>query len=198
MSTRTRRPQHVRIDAHWRPMPKTLRLKFSLGYNISMRSRTVSRFAGHKLSGRLFAFVLSLAQVYPAFATCLCLEVAPTLQATVAAENFPACHIDPGEENPQESAEEMDSESCTTQTRQVAGLSSQTCCGSIAIWASEVRASISRNVETRSSLDAMYIAFAEDTGRHLVRSARSAPLSEAGVFHCEAPPLYLSNASLLI
>lgn len=178
--------------------PRTLRLSSTLGYNISMRRKKVYRFTGYRLSGCLFAFVLSLAQVYPAFAACICLpEAEPTFEVAVPADDLPACHTDPGEANPQESAEEMDPESCTTVTHQVAGFSSETCCFSLAIYASEIRASI-RYVETRSSLDAAPVVSVEDRGQRVTRSAGYLRPPEVGEFNRERPPLYLSNASLLI
>lgn len=190
-------------QAENRPILSTLAKAFAphfiLGYNISMRSKAASILAGHRLSGCLFALVLGLGQVYPAFASCICLdEGASAPEVLVVTGDMPSCHADPAESLPRETAEETDTKGCTSESHRTAGVSSEACCVSIVLWASEVQAAVSRNVETSSSLDAMYIVSAEDAGRRFVRSTGNSRLSEVGALNRERPPLYLVNASLLI
>ena len=163
-----------------------------------MRRNSAASFTGYRLRAGLFAFVLSLAQVYPAFATCICLPKQGQKPEIVAAESVPACHTNVDAAIPQQTAEAMDSKSCTPETHQAAGLSSETCCVSVAVWTSGLSASLSRSVETRSSHDAVQVAYLGDGAKRVSPGVGNIRPPEVGEFNYEVPPLYLSNASLLI
>jgi len=163
-----------------------------------MRSQTASRLVGHRLSGCLCAFVLSLAQVYPAFATCICLPDAAARPEAIVAEVVPACHADQSAVAPQLTAEAMYSKSCTPESHRAAGLSSETCCVSLALSFLGLSASLSRSVETRSSHDAAHVAYLGDSAKRVSPGVGNTRPPEVGEFNYKVPPRYLSNVSLLI
>lgn len=151
-------------------------------YTIAMSRKLGLKVAGCKPIGWVFAFVLSVTQVYPAFGACLCLdEGREIVEILTPCEEAHSCHSAAARPA---TPEEMDS-------------SSSDCCRADSGWTPPLPASISRLVEIRPAFDAMAWSCSGDTGTPIPRMEGLTRGPEPGIPSFRAT-LYLFNASLLI
>ena len=169
-------------------------------YTVDMSGNARSRIASRKPIGWVFAFVLSVTQVYPAFGACLCLHgPQETVEVSAPAEVAPSCRL--AARQPA-AREEMDcgSGNCAQEAGggSSAGISRDECCGAGSAWTSPLPASLSRTVEVRPVFEAMPWSGSEDAGTLFPRFDRLNRGTEPGIHAGFSTTIYLLNASLLI
>lgn len=173
----------------------------SLGYTVDMGIRTGFNIASRKRMGWVFALVLCLTQVYPAFGACLCLhEAQEVVETSAATEVVPSCHSTAAAPV---AREEMDSGSghCADEADgadSTTGVSRDQCCGADSGWTSPLPAFVSRTIEVRPVFDAMPSTCSEYPATLFPRFDRLARGSEPGAHAGHGTALYLLNTSLLI
>ena len=159
------------------------------------------RIASRKPIGWVFAFVLSVTQVYPAFGACLCLhDPLETVEVSAPAEIAPSCHSAAAAPATREETDSGGSR-CTKEADgggSTAGISRDECCGAGGGWTSPLPASLSRTVEVRPVFDAMPWSGSEDAGTLFPRFDRLTRGTEPGIHAGFSTTIYLLNASLLI
>lgn len=168
-------------------------------YTIGMRSKTGFRIAGCKPIGLVFALVLFVMQVYPAFGACLCpYEAQEAVEISASSEAAPSCRS-----AAPATREEMDSgtDRCSREVDSGGSnsrISRDECCGVEGGWTPPLSASLSRTVEVRPAFDAMSWIYSEDAGALFPRFDRLARGTNAGFHGGPSTTIYLLNASLLI
>ena len=173
----------------------------SVRYTIRMSSKAGFRITSYKPIGWVFAFVLSVTQVYPAFGVCICLrEARETIEVSISSDDPPSCRSAAAWPALRE---EMDSGSGQCSKKVDRGdsntrISRDDCCGIDSGWIPPLQASLSRTVEVRPVFDAMTWTCSENAGTQIPRPDRLALGGHSGIHAGIGTTLYLLNASLLI
>ena len=173
----------------------------SVRYTISMSSKAGFRITSYKPIGWVFAFVLSVTQVYPAFGVCICLrEARETIEVSISSDDPPSCRSAAAWPA---TREETDSGSgrCSKETDpgdSNTRISRDDCCGVDGGWTPPLPASLSRTVEIRPEFDAMPWIRTEETCTLVRRIEGLTRDSGPGIHTGSGTTLYLINASLLI
>ena len=113
-------------------------------YTVIMSGKTAFRIAGCKPIGWVFAFVLGITQMYPAFGACICLrEAQETAEVSISSEDTSSCRL--AARQPV-TREEMDCGSghCSQDAGRTCApprISRDNCCGAGGAWTSPVPAS---------------------------------------------------------
>lgn len=160
------------------------------------------KLTGYRLPVWTFAFILSLAQVYPAFGACLCVYVTPEPAelSAPAEEGALTCHAAPDQADARVEVA-TDTANCFGDAN-LAGteqqISCDECCVTLISWTPPAFASVSRAVEIRTDFDANSWGHAEDPGVRFLRSESLSPPLELDTLTRIHAALYLINASLLI
>lgn len=169
---------------------------------MDMSRKGLLKLTGYRLPVWTFAFILSLAQVYPAFGACLCVHVTPEsaeLSAT-AEEGALTCHTAPDQADARVEVA-TDTATCSSDADPAGTgprISRDECCVALISWTPPAFASVSRAVEIRTGFDANSWGHAEDPGVLFLRFESLSPPLELDTLTRIHPPLYLINASLLI
>lgn len=170
-------------------------------YTVIMSGKTAFRIAGCKPIGWVFAFVLGVTQMYPAFGACICLrEAQETAEVSISSEDTSSCRL--AARQPV-TREEMDCGSghCSQDAGRTCApprISRDNCCGADSGWTPPLPASVSRTVEVRPVFDAMPWTRSEEAGKLSPRFDRLAWGTDAGIHVGFGAAIYLLNASLLI
>ena len=159
------------------------------------------KLTSHRLPVWTLPFILSLAQVYPAFGACLCAHETPEpAELSADAGTTPACHAAPDQADAR--VEVAPDSTCSSGDVEPAGtelqISCNDCCEALIGWTPPALASVSRAMEIRSGFDAISWDLARGSISPFPRLEGLSPAPELSTLTRNHPTLYLINVSLLM